>query len=190
MLVRQVEIKIQPNVIQKKKRLRVEFERLRTQLEMLCGEIKHLRKIIIKILLQFSNNFHRFVCCIIRNSSVAVVRRDGPLLVVAVAVAVSSLVFVTTNDGAHASLEDEQFEDARQSPKLSAVSTVPRSKEELENFDKLNKTFNERINQLNVNESTKGPSDDKALELENDNLNENKKRVVTSQGSRDDSECA
>ncbi|PKK64391.1 hypothetical protein RhiirC2_787553 [Rhizophagus irregularis] len=62
--------------------------------------------------------------------------------------------------------------------------------EELENFDKLNKTFNERINQLNVNESTKGPSDDKALELENDNLNENKKRVVTSQGGRDDSECA
>ncbi|EXX75666.1 uncharacterized protein OCT59_009081 [Rhizophagus irregularis] len=96
----------------------------------------------------------------------------------------------TTNDGAHASSEDEQFEDAPQSPKLSAVSTVPRSKEELENFDKLNNTFSERINQLNVNESTKGPSDDKALELENDNLNENKKHVVTSQGSRDDSECA
>jgi hypothetical protein len=67
---------------------------------------------------------------------------------------------------------------------------VPRNKEELENFGKLNNTFSERINQLNVNESTKGPSDDKALELENDNLNENKKRVVTSQGSREDSECA
>ncbi|RGB36316.1 hypothetical protein C1646_667045 [Rhizophagus diaphanus] len=62
----------------------------------------------------------------------------------------------TTNDGAHASSEDEQFEDAPQSPKLSAVSTEPRNKEELENFDKLNNTFGERINQLNVNMSNEG----------------------------------
>lgn len=36
---------------------------------------------------------------------------------------------------AASSSEDEQFEDALSSPKMSSISTIPRSKEERENFN-------------------------------------------------------
>lgn len=45
--------------------------------------------------------------------------------------------------------EDEQFEDALASPKLLAVSTVPKSKKELEDYNKLNNGFSTRINEIN-----------------------------------------
>ncbi|PKK77947.1 hypothetical protein RhiirC2_770748 [Rhizophagus irregularis] len=54
-----------------------------------------------------------------------------------------------TNDSAHPPSEDEQFEDALASPKLLAISTVPKSKEELEDYNKLNNGFSTRINEIN-----------------------------------------
>ncbi|RGB29988.1 hypothetical protein C1646_765927 [Rhizophagus diaphanus] len=44
--------------------------------------------------------------------------------------------------------EDEQFEDALTSPKLKAISTVPRSKEEHENYNNLNTEFSKRMNEI------------------------------------------
>ncbi|GBC48025.2 hypothetical protein GLOIN_2v1776888 [Rhizophagus irregularis DAOM 181602=DAOM 197198] len=49
------------------------------------------------------------------------------------------------------SSEDEQFEDALTNPKISAVSTIPRSKEEHENFHNLNSEFSERMGKFSNN---------------------------------------
>ncbi|PKY25352.1 hypothetical protein RhiirB3_440258 [Rhizophagus irregularis] len=56
-----------------------------------------------------------------------------------------------TSEGVYHISEDKQFIDAPTSPKLSAalVSTVPRSKEERENYNKLNEEFSERIEKIN-----------------------------------------
>uniref|UniRef100_U9UNN9 Uncharacterized protein n=1 Tax=Rhizophagus irregularis (strain DAOM 181602 / DAOM 197198 / MUCL 43194) TaxID=747089 RepID=U9UNN9_RHIID len=56
-----------------------------------------------------------------------------------------------TSEGVYHISEDKQFIDAPTSPKLSAalVSTVPRSKEERKNYNKLNEEFSERIEKIN-----------------------------------------
>ncbi|RGB37892.1 hypothetical protein C1646_756312 [Rhizophagus diaphanus] len=84
--------------------------------------------------------------------------------------------------------KDEQFIDAPTSPKLSAalISTVPRSKEEHENYNKLNGEFSERIEKINDSTLATSSKSNKDTEMEKDNLNENKKRVATDQGNRDD----
>ncbi|CAB4433158.1 unnamed protein product [Rhizophagus irregularis] len=40
---------------------------------------------------------------------------------------------------------DEQFEDALTNPKLTAISTIPRSKEEHDNYNNLNNEFSKRL---------------------------------------------
>ncbi|RGB38861.1 hypothetical protein C1646_755183 [Rhizophagus diaphanus] len=51
---------------------------------------------------------------------------------------------------------DEQFEDALTSPKLTAISTISRSKEEHDNYNNLNNEFSKRLegdsNKLNERE--------------------------------------
>ncbi|CAB4444408.1 unnamed protein product [Rhizophagus irregularis] len=70
------------------------------------------------------------------------------------------------------------------SPKLSAVSTVSKSKEEIENYDKSNKDFSDRINKINNDEVATVSKSNRVAEPESeDKLNEYKKRVVTSQGN-------
>ncbi|POG73096.1 uncharacterized protein OCT59_028550 [Rhizophagus irregularis] len=73
------------------------------------------------------------------------------------------------------------------SPKIPLILTIPRSKEENEEYNSLNTNFSNRINE--IEESAMASSaiakDDKVVDIEDEDLNENKKRVVKNQGSRD-----
>jgi hypothetical protein len=80
--------------------------------------------------------------------------------------------------------EDEQFEDALSSPKMFILSMIPRSKEEHEEFNNMNNEFSERSNKL---EKKKEVLEETKI-MDKDNANENKKRVVTTQGRRKDSD--
>ncbi|PKY61271.1 hypothetical protein RhiirA4_486019 [Rhizophagus irregularis] len=82
----------------------------------------------------------------------------------------------------------EQFEDALISPKLSAVLIVPRSKEEHANYNNLNNGFSERLDKISNEVIATSSKKLKAVDLESDELNENKKRVVTHQVDRADSD--
>ncbi|CAB4446729.1 unnamed protein product [Rhizophagus irregularis] len=85
-------------------------------------------------------------------------------------------------------MEGEQFEDALISPKLSAVLIVPRSKEEHANYNNLNNGFSERLDKISNEVIATSSKKLKAVDLESDELNENKKRVVTHQVDRADSD--
>ncbi|GBC52144.1 hypothetical protein RhiirA5_429074 [Rhizophagus irregularis] len=77
----------------------------------------------------------------------------------------------------------EKFVDALS----SHLSTTPRSKEEHEELDDLNNKFSERLDKLEKKKEdtmTEGPT---SAEKE-DKINDNKKRVVATQGRRDDSD--
>ncbi|GBC52906.2 hypothetical protein GLOIN_2v1874621 [Rhizophagus irregularis DAOM 181602=DAOM 197198] len=91
------------------------------------------------------------------------------------------------DDSAHSLSKDEQFEGALTSPKIPLILTIPRSKEENEEYNSLNTNFSNRINE--IEESAMASSaiakDDKVVDIEDEDLNENKKRVVKNQGSRD-----
>ncbi|PKC11643.1 hypothetical protein RhiirA5_373694 [Rhizophagus irregularis] len=80
--------------------------------------------------------------------------------------------------------EDEQFEDALSSPKMFILSMIPRSKEEHDEFNNMNNEFSERLNKL---EKKKEVLEETKI-MDKDNANENKKRVVTTQGRRKDSD--
>ncbi|PKY34230.1 hypothetical protein RhiirB3_453751 [Rhizophagus irregularis] len=78
----------------------------------------------------------------------------------------------------------DNFVDAQSSP----LSTIPRSKEEHEELDNLNSNFTSRLEEITVN---KGKASVKTTDLETtgkDDVNKNKKHVVTTQGRRDDSD--
>ncbi|PKY43769.1 hypothetical protein RhiirA4_457852 [Rhizophagus irregularis] len=77
----------------------------------------------------------------------------------------------------------DEFVDAQSDP----ISTIPRTEEEHEELDSLNNNFSNRLDEVNKipslpNEKGKKKEEDK------DKINENKKRVVTTQGRREDSD--
>ncbi|CAB4402749.1 unnamed protein product [Rhizophagus irregularis] len=79
----------------------------------------------------------------------------------------------SNNVASSSSSEDEQFFEASDSQSGSRMPSI----EELENCNKLNATFGERINKLNEGTvPTKGI--EKGVELEKEELNENNKRAV------------
>ncbi|PKK55509.1 hypothetical protein RhiirC2_802219 [Rhizophagus irregularis] len=83
-----------------------------------------------------------------------------------------------------ATSKGDNFVDAQSSP----LFTIPRSKEEHEELDNLNSNFTSRLEGITVN---KGKASVKTTDLETtgkDNVNKNKKHVVTTQGRRDDSD--
>jgi hypothetical protein len=90
----------------------------------------------------------------------------------------------TNDDSAHSLSKDEQFEGALTSPKIPLILTIPRSKEENEEYNSLNTNFSNRINE--IEESAMASSaiakDDKVVDIEDEDLNENKKRVVKIRG--------
>uniref|UniRef100_U9SKV3 Uncharacterized protein n=1 Tax=Rhizophagus irregularis (strain DAOM 181602 / DAOM 197198 / MUCL 43194) TaxID=747089 RepID=U9SKV3_RHIID len=96
-------------------------------------------------------------------------------------------ILIQHDDSAHSLSKDEQFEGALTSPKIPLILTIPRSKEENEEYNSLNTNFSNRINE--IEESAMASSaiakDDKVVDIEDEDLNENKKRVVKNQGSRD-----
>jgi sugar-specific transcriptional regulator TrmB len=69
------------------------------------------------------------------------------------------------------------------SPKIS-VSTILRSKEEHENFHNLNSEFSERMGKFSNNSAETSS----VISKESNVLNENKKCIVTHQGTREDSD--
>ncbi|PKB99968.1 hypothetical protein RhiirA5_370106 [Rhizophagus irregularis] len=82
----------------------------------------------------------------------------------------------------HTTSNGEKFVDALSSP----LSTIPRSKEEHEELDDLNNKFSERLDNL---EKKKDLSNKEGTtSKEKNNFNKNKKRVVTTQGRREDSD--
>ncbi|CAB4427974.1 unnamed protein product [Rhizophagus irregularis] len=72
----------------------------------------------------------------------------------------------------------DKFVDAQSEP----LSTIPRTKEEHEELDNLNNDFSKRLEKEVPKVDTKGKK--KAVE-EEDIINKNKKRVVTTQGRED-----
>ncbi|RGB38714.1 hypothetical protein C1646_805766 [Rhizophagus diaphanus] len=74
----------------------------------------------------------------------------------------------------------EKFVDALSSP----LSTIPRSKEEHEELDELNNKFSERLE--NIENKAVDTKDKGTTSTEKDKFNENKKRVVATQGRRED----
>ncbi|PKY18610.1 hypothetical protein RhiirB3_431447 [Rhizophagus irregularis] len=73
-------------------------------------------------------------------------------------------------------------EDALTSSELNAVSIVLRSKEEHKNYNNLNNEFSKRMKEISNNEkATSSRTCDKDnVDSEDDNLNENKKRIMKS----------
>ncbi|PKC06284.1 hypothetical protein RhiirA5_419797 [Rhizophagus irregularis] len=71
-------------------------------------------------------------------------------------------------------------EDALTSSELNAVSIVLRSKEEHKNYNNLNNEFSKRMKEISNNEkATSSRTCDKDnVDSEDDNLNENKKRIM------------
>lgn len=70
------------------------------------------------------------------------------------------------------------------------MSTIPRSKEEHEDFTNLNNEFREHFDKISK-ENEVVTETKKIKEIRNadkDNINENKKRVVATQGDRVDSD--
>ncbi|EXX68037.1 uncharacterized protein OCT59_000195 [Rhizophagus irregularis] len=76
----------------------------------------------------------------------------------------------------------DKFVDAQS----DILSTIPRTEEEHADFDALNNNFSDRLNKIEKKlDLPKGK--DKKME-EKDDINKNKKRVVTTQGQREDSD--
>ncbi|CAB5375836.1 unnamed protein product [Rhizophagus irregularis] len=84
-------------------------------------------------------------------------------------------------------MHSPEDEDALTSSKLNAVLIVLRSKEEHENYNNLNNEFSKRMKEISNNEKTTSSRtcDKDNVNSEDDNLNENKKRIMKSQCVRE-----
>ncbi|RGB41438.1 hypothetical protein C1646_752113 [Rhizophagus diaphanus] len=81
--------------------------------------------------------------------------------------------------------QDELYRERWDAPSCP-LSTIPRSKEEHDALDELNNKFSERLEKIEDN-CNKSDVNEESTQKE-DKVNNNKKRVVTTQGRREDSD--
>ncbi|PKK66414.1 hypothetical protein RhiirC2_784821 [Rhizophagus irregularis] len=90
------------------------------------------------------------------------------------------------NRGLKIKSQDELIGDEGTDAKSDILSTIPRTEEEHAELDALNNNFSNRLNE--ITKISDLPKKKEKNTEEKDDVNKNKKRVVTAQGQREDSD--